>query len=95
MTRDDVFIGQVEGYLDECEGVTRLPEGIRNAVRAQLPTTKQVGPPGWLLGRFPIMKSNVVRFSIAVATVVLLAIVAVTYLPESVGKPDATATPTP
>jgi hypothetical protein len=41
------------------------------------------------------MKSNVVRFSIAVATVVLLAIVAVTYLPESVGKPDATATPTP
>jgi hypothetical protein len=95
MTRDDDFIGQLEGYLDEYEGITPLPAAVRGAVRAQLPTTKQVGPPGWLLGRFPIMNSNVVRFGIAIAAVVLLAIAAVAYLPESVGKPDATATPTP
>jgi hypothetical protein len=94
MTRDDDFIGQLEGYLEEYEGVTPLPAAVRGAVRAQLPTVKQAGLPGRLLGRFPIMNSTVVRFGIAVAAVVLLAIAAVTYLPENVGGPDATATPT-
>ncbi len=53
MTRDDDFIGQLEGYLDEHEGLTPLPAAVRGAVRAQLSTTKQVGLRGWLLGRFP------------------------------------------
>jgi hypothetical protein len=44
MTHDDDFIGQLEGYLDEYEGVTPLPDAARNVVRAQLPMTKQLGP---------------------------------------------------
>jgi hypothetical protein len=43
MTRDDVFIEQLEGYLDEYEGQTPLPDAVRAAVRATLPTTKQAG----------------------------------------------------
>jgi hypothetical protein len=44
MTPEDEFIGQLEGYLDEYEGMTPLPEGIRDAVRAELPKTRQIGP---------------------------------------------------
>jgi hypothetical protein len=44
MTREDDFIDQVEGYLDEYEGQTPLPEMVRDAVRAQLPTTRQISP---------------------------------------------------
>lgn len=94
MTRDDDFIGQLEGYLEDYDGMTPLPDEIRHAVHAQLATTPQVGQPGWLLGRFPIMTNNVVRIGIAAAAVMLLAIVAVRLLPE-VGEPDVTATPTP
>lgn len=49
MTRDDDFIGQLEAYLDEYEGLTPLPHGVRDAVRAQLPTTKQIGPVSGLM----------------------------------------------
>ena len=49
MTRDDDFIGHLEGYLDEYEGSTPLPESVRDVVRAQLPRTKQIGPVGGLM----------------------------------------------
>lgn len=49
MTRDDEFIGRLRGYLDEYEGLTPLPEAVRDAVRAQLPTTKQIGPVSGLM----------------------------------------------
>ena len=49
MTRDDEFIGQLKGYLDEYEGLTPLPDVVRNSVRAQLPTTKQIGPVSGLM----------------------------------------------
>ena len=49
MTRDDDFIGQLEGYLDEYEGSTPLPNPVRDAVRAQLPVTKQIGPVSGLM----------------------------------------------
>ena len=44
MTREDQFIGQLERYLDEYEGITPLPEAVRDAIRAELPKTKQAGP---------------------------------------------------
>jgi hypothetical protein len=47
MTRDDDFMGQLEGYLDEFEGDTRLPDEVRFAVRAQLTRTQQIGPISW------------------------------------------------
>lgn len=43
MTRKDEFIGRLETYLDEYEGVTPLPDAIRDAIRAELPRTRQVG----------------------------------------------------
>jgi len=96
MTRDDDFIGQLESYLDEFEGITPLPAAVRNAVRAQLPTTKQVGPPGWLLGRFPIMNINVVRFGITAVAAALAVVLGINFLSQNVGgDPEPTATPTP
>jgi len=44
MTRDDAFIGILEGYLDDYEGTTPLPESVRDALREQIVTTKQMRP---------------------------------------------------
>ena len=44
MTRDDTFVEQLENYLDEYEGLTPLPDLVRDDVRAALPSTNQVGP---------------------------------------------------
>jgi hypothetical protein len=44
MTRNDRFIRELETYLVEYEGSTPLPNSVRDAVRAQLPQTKQIGP---------------------------------------------------
>lgn len=41
MTGKDEFIGLLEDYLDD-EGPTPLPDVLRDAIRAELPTTKQV-----------------------------------------------------
>ena len=52
MTRDDDFIGQLEGYLDQYEGSTPLPDEVRDAIRAELPSTQQ-RPAWWPAGRCP------------------------------------------
>ena len=44
MNRDDEFIAQVEDYLETFEGVVPLPDRVRDAVRADLPRTRQVRP---------------------------------------------------
>ena len=36
MTRDDTFVEQLENYLDEYEGLTPLPDLVRDDVRAAL-----------------------------------------------------------
>ena len=96
MTRDDDFIGQLEGYLDEYEGFTPLPAAVRDAIHAELPTAKQIGLI-WPIRRFPIMNSNVVRFGIAAAAVVLAVILGVNFLSQpNVGDaPEPTATTSP
>jgi hypothetical protein len=43
MNQNDPLIRQLEAYLVEYEGPTPLPDTVRDAVRAQLPTTKQTG----------------------------------------------------
>ena len=95
MTRDDDFIGQLEGYLEEYEGVTPLPDAVRDAVRAQLPMTKQVGRFGGPMRRFYPM-NNIVRISLVAAAVIAVAILGYSLLPgsKSVGPPAATANPT-
>ena len=42
MARPDKFIGQLEGYLDEFEGMTPLPDSARATVRDALRTTRQI-----------------------------------------------------
>ena len=44
MNRDDDFIGRLEDYLEFFDGATPLPEGVRDAVHADLPRTRQVSP---------------------------------------------------
>jgi hypothetical protein len=107
MTRDDDFIGQLEGYLDEFEGLTPLPEGIRDAVRAQLPKTRQIG---LLEGpmRYVDMMSKPIQFAIAAAAVVLAVVVGISLLsgpnvgndteptsPTATGAPDGSPTALP
>lgn len=71
MTHDERFIGHLEDYLDEYEGNTPLPDAIREAIRAELPRTKQVARPG-RLSRYTTMKRNSsgsVRYGLAAAAV--------------------------
>lgn len=93
MTRDDDFIGQLEGYLDEYEGSTPLPEDVRNAVRAHLPSIKQ--RPAWWPGwRIPEM-NQAVRIALASAAVVAVAVIGISLFRDmNVGGPELTG-PTP
>ena len=72
MTRDDDFIGQLEGYLDEYEGSTPLPDEVRRAVRAQLPSTHQ-RPAWWPARRFPEM-NTFAKYGLAAAALAIAAL---------------------
>lgn len=99
MTRSDDFISQLESYLDEHEGSTPLPNDIRNAIRAQLPSTRQ-RPAWWPARRFPEM-NQVMKLSLAAAVVVVAALLGYNYLVAPniggprLGDPSPTAIPTP
>jgi hypothetical protein len=98
MTRDDDFIGQLEGYLDEYEGLTPLPDAVRDAVRAQLPTTKQIGPFSGPM-RYVSMITSIpasARYGLVAAVVVAAAALGATMLGSKSGAPsNPTPTPTP
>lgn len=86
MTRKDEFIGQLEGYLEEYEGSTPLPEHVRGAIRAQLPSTYQ-RPAWWPARRFPEMNS-MMKLSLAAAAVVVAALIGFGFLvAPNVGGP--------
>ncbi len=99
MTRNDDFIGQLEGYLDEYEGSTPLPHEVRDAIRAQLPATHQ-RPAWWPAWRFPEM-NHVMKLSLAGAAVVVAALLGYNYLVApnvggpSLGGPTPSPTPVP
>ena len=103
MTRNDDFIGELEGYLDEFEGSTPLPDEVRGAIRAQLPSIIQ-RPAWWPARRFPEMNS-MMKLSLAAAAVVVAALLGYNYLvAPNVGgprlgdpapTPEPTPTPTP
>ena len=92
MTREDQFIGQLERYLDEYEGITPLPEAVRDATRAELPKTKQAGPLTGL-ARFSGM-SNAYKVGIAAAVVGVAALIGFSLYNNRIGPPDD-ATPSP
>ena len=86
MTRDDDFFGPLEGYLDEYEGSTPLPEDVRNAIRAQLPSSKQ--RPAWWPGwRFPEM-NQAMRIALASAAVLAVAVIGISLFRGMIGGPD-------
>jgi hypothetical protein len=61
---------------------------VLDAVFDQVPATPQRRA-GWLARRFSVLNNNVVRFGIAAAAVILVAIVGITLLPRAgVGGPD-------
>jgi hypothetical protein len=99
MTRDDDFIGQLEGYLDEYEGGTPLPNEVRDAIRAQLPSTHQ-RPAWWPARRIPEMNS-IAKLSVAAAVVAVAALLGFYYLGApnvggpGLGDPSPSPTPTP
>ena len=97
MTHTDGFIGQLEDYLDEYEGSTPLPEAVRDAIRAELPSTHQ-RPSWWPARRFPEM-NNMAKLGIAAAAVVVAALLGYNYfVAPNVGGPapsDLAPTPTP
>lgn len=99
MTHDKDFIGQLESYLDEYEGATPLPESVRDAVRAQLPKTKQSGPLHGPL-RYLSMSSlpAAARYGLAAAVILAVAVLGAAYFAggQGVGGPSApSATPAP
>ena len=97
MTPNDPFIGELEDYLEEFEVSTPLPETVRDAIRAELPSTRQ-RPAWWPERRSPDM-NNMAKFGLAAAAVVVAALLGYTYLvAPSVGGPlfgVPTPTPTP
>jgi hypothetical protein len=97
MTRNDDFIGQLEGYLDEYEGSTPLPGEVRDAIRAQLPSIQQ-RPAWWPERRFPSM-NNYLRMGVAAAVLAIAAALGYSYLiAPNVGGPgldEPAPTPTP
>ncbi|MGQ0607490.1 MAG: hypothetical protein ACT4OQ_03385 [Chloroflexota bacterium] len=78
MTRDDDFIRQLEGYLEDYDGTTPLPEPVRDAVRARLPMTAQL-PAWWPERRSPTM-NTMMRVALASAAAVAAAIIGLNVL---------------
>lgn len=99
MTHEDAFIGTLESYLDEYEGVTPLPDAVRDAVRAELPRTRQVGsahgPKRFL--NMTMSAPAPVRYGL-VAAVVLAAVLGGAFLVGGGrigGEPDASPSGSP
>ena len=94
MTHNDEFIGQLESYLDEYDGSTPLPEDVRDAIRAELPLTRQ-RPAWWPARRFPEM-NNMAKLAFAAAAVVVAALLGFNYfVARNVGGPTLSETPEP
>jgi len=101
MNHNDDFIGQLEDYLATFDGVTALPDRVRDAIRAELPSARQVGPrPG--PERVFTMLSNAStgpRLGLAAAALVVAVVLGAAYLNNGndasrVGG-EATSTPSP
>lgn len=94
MTREDDFIGQLEGYLDEFEGMTPLPGAVRDAIRAELPSTRQIGPVTGLMRdlNMTMKMSAPIRYGLVAAVVVAAVVLGAALLgrgPNIGGEPES------
>jgi len=94
MTRNDSIDRLIEDYLDEYEGHTPLPDAVRDAIRAELPSTRQ-RPAWWARPRFFEMNNHIARnYGIAAAAVIAAAAIALNAFGGSrTGAPSATPSP--
>jgi hypothetical protein len=100
MIRDDEFIGRLESYLDDFEGYTPMPAGLRDAVRASLPSVRQGGP---LRGPESLRNLTVdiptpARYGLVAAAVLAAAVIGASIFTGGggIGGPsDPSAEPTP
>jgi hypothetical protein len=96
MTRDPDLIGLVEGYLDDFEGNTPLPDAARDAIRARLPSTPQ--RPAWWPGWRFLDMNIATRYALGAAATVLIAIIGFSVLNGgigNIGSAEPTVTPGP
>jgi hypothetical protein len=96
MNHNDEFIGHLEDYLHEFDGATPLPDRVRDAVRAELPRTRQVHRPGPL--RMFTMLSNAssgARLGLVAAAFVVAAVLGVAVLNNRSTDVGGAAPPTP
>jgi len=82
----------VRSWLEE--GITMLPDRVLDAVLDQVPATPQRRA-GWLARRFTIMNNTTVRFGLAAAAVIVIALLGARLLPSNIADPSETATPIP
>ena len=98
MSNNDPFIGQLEDYLEDFDGVTPLPDRVRDAIRAELPSARQVRPQPGLRRMFTMLSftSAGVRVGLAAAAVVAVVLgAAFLYSNRKVEGVGAPAPPTP
>jgi hypothetical protein len=107
MSDNDRFIGVLEDYLDAFDGETPLPDRVRDAVRAELPSARQVQPRPGPLRVFTMLStaSAGARAGLAAATIVAAVVLGAAVLnndrsPGIVGAvptstPTATSAPSP
>jgi hypothetical protein len=75
MTRNDPFIAQLEDYLEEFDGVTPLPDRVRDAIRAELPSARQVHPKPGLRRMYAMLSFASAGAKVGVAAAVIVAVV--------------------
>jgi hypothetical protein len=92
MTPRPDFEGAVRSWLreDRRENAERVLFTALNEVD----TTPQRHA-GWLARRFPFMTQKSVRYGLAAAVVIVVALLGGNLLPRNIGTPDATPTPAP
>ena len=90
MTRNDDFIGQLEGYLEEYEGSTPLPDDVRDVIRAQLPSIQQRAA-WWPAQRVESM-NLMLRYGIAAAVIAVVAAIGFSLF-NNVGEDTAPPAP--
>ena len=97
MTHKDEFTGRLEAYLDEYEGITPLPDAIRDAIRAELPQTKQTGSLGGR-SRFLSMTLQLpapARYGLVAAVVVVAVVFGASLLNRGGNTGNQGASPSP
>jgi hypothetical protein len=99
MTHRDEFIERLETYLDDYEGVTPLPDAVRDAIRAELPHTKQTDSLGGR-SRFLSMTLQLpapARYGLVAAAVLVAVVIGASLFSRggSVGGPSASPSPSP